>query len=84
MQHGGSRSFRLSPLPAEPFERPKLRWTTTGAFTYSLGPVGTMSLNRDKAWSVRMGGLTIEFRSLDAARKVIERAARSEGYEIES
>jgi hypothetical protein len=90
MDHGERGAARLAwrlvdNVPPTPDPESKLEWDGSKAWTYSLGAFGTMqSLNGSAPWVVRIRGRPAGvYRSLDAARRALERAAREAGHEIE-
>jgi hypothetical protein len=88
VKHREGRTVRLAwPADedcAQPIDR-ALDWTTAGPWTYALGSFAAMqSLNGCAPWIVRIRGqLAGVYHSLDAAKRVIERAARAAGYEVD-
>jgi hypothetical protein len=84
MVHGGSRSHRIYPVLDESEAQVSLEWSTIGAWRYALGDYGIIQgFGGVAPWTVRIGGrLAGMFRTLEAARQMLERCARDEGYEV--
>jgi hypothetical protein len=88
--HGEGRAIRLAWRAidgddADGDPGSQLAWETTGAWTYALGTFATLqSLNGMAPWCVRIRGRTFgTYRSLDAARRLVEGAALAAGYALE-
>ena len=83
MLHGGNRSTRIDPAPDDCEAQGSLEWRTIGAWRYALGDYGIIQGFGGMApWTVRIRGhLAGMFRTLEAARQLLERCARDEGYD---
>ncbi len=67
------------------YEPQLLRWHTTGAWRYALGDFGCITgFGGLSPWAIRIRGRNAGlFRTLEAARGALERAALDEGFLID-
>ena len=67
------------------YEPETLRWHTAGAWRYALGDFGCISgFGGLSPWAMRIRGRSAGlYRTLDAARRALERAALDEGFLID-
>jgi hypothetical protein len=86
MMHGGKASPNQREYDDYEQDEPtQLQWRTLSPWEYALGDFATLRGLDEDSWIADIGGRRAKrFRTLKAARRALEEAARTDGYEIAS